>query len=88
MQLRQSDALRWELEVDDAVSALVAACTGALSLGVVLSVVAAAVSASSDEVTAALIPVVRDLIERGFIVPAEMARPEAETAPAMAGDHR
>ena len=88
VQLRQSDALRWELEVDDAVSALVAACTGALSLGVVLSVVAAAVSASSDEVTAALIPVVRDLIERGFIVPAEMARPEAEPAPAAAGDHR
>jgi len=73
VQLRQAGGLRWELEVDDAVAALVAACTGGATLGVVLSVLAAAVSAGTDEVTAALIPVVLDLIERGFLVPAELA---------------
>jgi methylase of polypeptide subunit release factors len=69
VQLRQSNGLRWQLEVDEAVSALVAACTGEPTLGVVLSVVAAAVSAAPDEVSAALLPVVRDLVERGFLVP-------------------
>jgi hypothetical protein len=77
VQLRQAGGLRWELEVDDAVAALVAACTGEATLGVVLSVLAAAVSAGADEVITALIPVVRDLIDRGFLVPAELARPAA-----------
>lgn len=72
VQLRQSGGLRWEIEVDDAVAALVAACTGNTQLGVVLSVLAAAVSAATEEVTSALLPVVRDLIERGFIVPADL----------------
>ncbi|HEY0168585.1 MAG TPA: class I SAM-dependent methyltransferase [Jatrophihabitans sp.] len=72
-QLRQPGGLRWELEVDDAVAALVAACTGEPKLGVVLSVLAAAVSAGVDEVTTALTPVVRDLIERGLLVPVDLA---------------
>jgi hypothetical protein len=73
VQLRQAGGLRWELEVDDAVAALVAACTGEATLGVVLSVLAAAVSAGTDEVITALVPVVHDLIDRGFLVPAELA---------------
>ncbi len=72
VQLRQAGGLRWELEVDEAVAALVAACTGEPTLGVVLSVLAAAVSAGVEEVTAALMPVVRDLIERGFLVPVDL----------------
>ncbi|MDQ1740653.1 MAG: hypothetical protein QOE53_2305 [Pseudonocardiales bacterium] len=73
VQLRQAGGLRWELEVDDAVAALVAACTGEATLGVVVSVLAASVSAGVDEVIAALIPVVHDLIDRGFLVPVELA---------------
>ncbi|HEV2885962.1 MAG TPA: methyltransferase [Jatrophihabitans sp.] len=80
VQLRQAGGLRWELEVDDAVAALVAACTGEATLGVVLSVLAAAVSADADAVTTALIPVVLDLIERGFLVPVDLA--------SSAGEHR
>jgi len=72
VQLRQAGGLRWELEVDDAVAALVAACTGEATLGVVLSVLAASVSAGVDEVITALIPVVHDLIDRGFLVPVEL----------------
>jgi hypothetical protein len=74
VQLRQSGGLRWELEVDDAVAALVAACTGDAQLGVVLSVLASAVSAATEEVTSALLPVVHDLIERGFIAPVNLAQ--------------
>jgi len=73
VQLRQAGGLRWELEVDDAVAALVAACTGEATLAVVLSVLAAAVSAGTDEVITALLPVVHDLIDRGFLVPAGLA---------------
>ena len=71
-QLRQAGGLRWELEVDDAVAGLVAACTGRAPLGLLLSLLAAGVSAGTDEVIAALLPVVHDLIERGFLVPVEL----------------
>lgn len=67
--LRQSHGMRWELEVDEAVSALVAACSGSVPLGVLLELVAAAVQFPLPQVTTALLPVVRDLIERGFLVP-------------------
>jgi len=85
VQLRQAGGLRWELEVDDAVAGLVAACTGATPLGVLLSLLAAGVSAGTDEVTAALLPVVRDLIERGFLVPVELA-PASSAATARAAE--
>ncbi|MDQ2838213.1 MAG: methyltransferase [Actinomycetota bacterium] len=67
--LRQSHELRWELEIDEAVSALIAACSTATPLGVLFDLVAAAVQLPADEVTEALVPVVRDLVERGFLVP-------------------
>ncbi|HEY2298612.1 MAG TPA: methyltransferase [Jatrophihabitans sp.] len=66
-QLRLSHAMRWEVEADEAISGLVAACDGATPLGVVLDVLAAATGASSDAVAGAALPVVRDLIARGFL---------------------
>ena len=41
-QLRQSGGMRWEVEVDDAVAGLVAACDGAVPLAVPVGVLAAA----------------------------------------------
>jgi methylase of polypeptide subunit release factors len=67
--LRQSHGMRWELEVDEAVSALIAACSGSVPLSVLLELVAAAVRFPLPQVSGALLPVVRDLIERGFLVP-------------------
>jgi hypothetical protein len=67
--LAQSGGLRWELEVDEAVAGLVAACSGALPLGVLLRLTAQAAGAAEDDVRSALMPVVRDLIGRGFLVP-------------------
>ncbi|MGI8667646.1 MAG: DUF7059 domain-containing protein [Jatrophihabitans sp.] len=67
--LRQSHGMRWELEIDEAVAALIAACSAPMPLRVLLELVAAAVDAPVEEVVAALLPVVHDLIERGFLVP-------------------
>ncbi|MEO6701377.1 MAG: methyltransferase [Jatrophihabitantaceae bacterium] len=68
--LRQSHGMRWELEVDQAVAGLVAASSQQLPLSVLLGLVAASVGAPADQVAEALLPVVRDLVERGFLVPA------------------
>jgi len=65
--LRQSHALRWELEADDAITGLVAACQGTVPLGVLLSLLASSSGASLDEVVGAALPVVRDLVARGFL---------------------
>ena len=63
-------ARRWELEADDAISALVAACTfGDVPLGFVIDLLAATLDAGPEDVLAAVLPVVRDLIARGFLEP-------------------
>jgi hypothetical protein len=66
-QLRQSHAMRWELEADAAICGLVAACDGTIPLGVVLDVLAAVSRAPTEDVSAAALPVVRDLVSRGFL---------------------
>jgi hypothetical protein len=68
-QLRQSYAMRWELEVDDAVAAVGAACTGAVALAVPVAVLASSLAVPIAEVTDALMPIVRDLVGRGFLLP-------------------
>jgi hypothetical protein len=70
-QLRQSHGLRWRLEVDDAVAALVAGCDGSTPLIGAVSVLAAAVGAEGAGVTQAVLPIVRDLVARGFLLPAQ-----------------
>ena len=70
-QLRQAHGLRWALEVDDAVAALVAGCDGRVPLSRPVGLLAAALDHPVDEVAAALLPVVRDLVSRGFLLPGE-----------------
>jgi hypothetical protein len=67
--LRQQFGMRWEVEVDDAVAGLVAACTGTVPLGVLLDLLAGSVGAEADDVARALLPVVRDFVARGFLEP-------------------
>jgi methylase of polypeptide subunit release factors len=69
-QLRQSRGMRWEIEIDQAVAALVAASQAALPLTVVLSLIAASLGESEPAVSDALLPVVRDLVQRGVLLPA------------------
>ncbi|HZZ97421.1 MAG TPA: methyltransferase [Jatrophihabitantaceae bacterium] len=68
-QLRQSGGMRWELEVDEPVAGLVAACRGAVPLAVTFAVMASAFDVPTDQLAASLLPVVRDLIARGFLEP-------------------
>jgi hypothetical protein len=68
-RLRQSHGMRWELEVDDAVAAVVAACDGSTPLAVPVAVLASSLQRETGEVAAALLPVVRDLVQRGFLLP-------------------
>jgi SAM-dependent methyltransferase len=75
--LRQNSGLRWEIEVDDAVSGVVAACDGTVPLAVPVAVLAACVGRGIGEVGQALLPVVRDLVSRGFLEPVRPA-PEDE----------
>ena len=72
LQIRQSHGLRWELEVDETVAGLVAACTGEVPLGTVLELISSVVDAPAEQVVEALAPVVRDLIERGFLLPPDL----------------
>jgi hypothetical protein len=72
-RLRQTHGMRWELEVDDAITALVAGCAGGAPLRVPVCLLAAAVRRPADEVAEAVLPVVRDLVARGFLLPIHAA---------------
>lgn len=68
-QLRQARGLRWSVEVDEAMAALVAGCDGTRPLAGLLAVLGAALQRPAGEVAAAALPVVRDLVGRGFLLP-------------------
>jgi hypothetical protein len=65
--LRQSHGMRWEVEIDDAFAAVVAGCSGEATLRTVLAVLADAVGADPAGLAEAAMPVVRDLVGRGFL---------------------
>lgn len=69
--LRQSHGMRWELEVDDGIAAVVAGCDGAMPLYVQLAVLASASGVALDALAAAALPAIRDLIARGFLEPVD-----------------
>jgi hypothetical protein len=69
LRLRQSHAMRWELEADDAIAALLAGCASGAPLRTPVSLLAAAWDRPLDGLVEAVLPVVRDLIGRGFLVP-------------------
>jgi SAM-dependent methyltransferase len=68
-QLRQASGLRWSLEVDEAVAAVVAGCDGTRPLSGLVAVLSAALQRPAGELAPAVLPVVRDLVGRGFLLP-------------------
>lgn len=72
-QLRLSHGMRWELQTDGAIAGLVAACDGTTPLRVPLSVLAALNEVPFEAVATAALPVVRDLVRRGFLLPEGLA---------------
>lgn len=73
-RLRQRAGMRWTVDTDDAVSALIAGCTGRAPLRVVVGLLAAALGRPAPEVGAGVLPAVRDLVARGFLCPVELRR--------------
>lgn len=67
--LRQSHGLRWEVETDEVIAGLVAACDGTVAMSAILDLVAGSLDVDAESVTAAVRPVVFDLVRRGFLIP-------------------
>jgi len=72
-QVRLSRGMRWELETDEAIAGLIAACDGRTALRVPLTVLAAVNDVPLEAVADAVLPVVRDLVGRGFLLPEGLA---------------
>lgn len=66
-RVRQSRTMRWELDTDERIAGLVAACDGTVPLAVLVDLLAGVSGAGTDEVVGAVLPVVRDLVGRGFL---------------------
>lgn len=81
-RLRQLGGMRWEVEIDDAVSGVVAALDTSPDLRLPVELLAETNGVPTDQVTAALLPVVRDLVQRGFLLPAAL-EPARTAPPAM-----
>ena len=64
------DGPRWRHEVDGPAAALLAGCTGALPLGELLELLSFAHDRPVDELVAATLPAVRELVRHGLLVPA------------------
>lgn len=65
--LRQTVGMCWELAADDAIAGLVAACDATVPLRVLVEVLATTTGLATDAVASAVLPVVRDLVGRGFL---------------------
>ena len=66
--LRQQRGFRRARTVDTAVAALAGACDGELSVGQILDAVAQLLALDPAETRATYLPVVRELVDEGFLV--------------------
>jgi methylase of polypeptide subunit release factors len=73
--LRRRGGPGWRHETDDRGVALLAGCTGALTLGELIGLLAAAHDEPADPMVHAVLPVVRDLVGHGLLLPAGLAGP-------------
>jgi methylase of polypeptide subunit release factors len=70
-RLHRTDGPGWQHEVDELASRLLAGCQGALPLEDLIELLAAAQGLSAEELTAAALPVVRELVRHGMLVPSQ-----------------
>ena len=68
-QLQLTDGLRYSGSIDLPGAGLVAACDGTTVLGELVRRLAAAIDADPDEITPQVLPIVRRLVEQGFLTP-------------------
>jgi hypothetical protein len=67
--LQQSEGLRWAGGTDEHGAALLAACDGTMPLRTLFSLLAAGAGIAESEALESGLPVVRKLVEQGFLVP-------------------
>ena len=72
--IRQQRGLRRARQVDTVEAALVGACDGDLTVGQILDALATLTERDPGELRAAYLPVVRELVVEGFLVPQRLAR--------------
>jgi methylase of polypeptide subunit release factors len=86
--VRRVDGPGWRHQVDEVAAALLAGCQGALPLSELLALLSFSRDRPVDELVAASLPAVRELVRHGLLVPAEWAAaradPVAGSAPAPA----
>ncbi|MBB4684821.1 methylase of polypeptide subunit release factors [Amycolatopsis jiangsuensis] len=68
-RLHRTDGPGWQHEVDELTTRLLAGCRGALPLTDLLELLAAAQGLAVDELATAALPVVRELVRHGMLVP-------------------
>ncbi|HEY2207537.1 MAG TPA: methyltransferase [Pseudonocardia sp.] len=88
--VRRTDGPGWRHELDEPAAALLAGCQGFLPLGELLALLAVAHGRDTDELVAATLPAVRELVRHGLLVPAGWTdgsggAPTSGGAPALAG---
>ncbi|KAA2254921.1 class I SAM-dependent methyltransferase [Solihabitans fulvus] len=70
-RLHRTDGPGWQQEVDELAAALLAGCRGALPLLDLVSLLAFAHDQSADALAAAAVPMVRELVRHGMLLPAD-----------------
>jgi hypothetical protein len=68
-RLEQLTGMHWQLEVDDAVAGVLAACDGSVPLDLPLTLLAAQLGVDDAALWQALAPVVRQLVAHNFLAP-------------------
>ncbi|WP_051580134.1 DUF7059 domain-containing protein [Pseudonocardia acaciae] len=78
--VRRVDGPGWRHEVDEPAAALLAGCQGMLPLGELLALLAVAHDRPTDELVAASLPAVRELVRHGLLVPAQWSEVSSPVA--------
>jgi SAM-dependent methyltransferase len=67
--LQQETGLRWSGAVDGYTATLLAACDGSVPMGALVQLLAASTGSSVEDTAAQALPIVRHLVERGYLEP-------------------
>ncbi len=70
-RLHRTDGPGWQHEIDELGVRLLAGCRGALPIGELLELLAMGYGEDADDLTRAAIPMVRELVRHGMLLPAE-----------------
>ncbi|MDV6014473.1 methyltransferase [Haloechinothrix sp. LS1_15] len=87
-RLHRTDGPGWQHELDELAAALLAGCQGALPLSDLLELLAAAHGEPTDSLVAGALPIVRELILHGMLLPVELAGASGQHDPFTAGTQR